>query len=157
MDMPGEESPIDPVALISDERLKHAVTVLQSAPDERRLVQERLKSLAQELVRLLDEIELYATVVYCGEAAACLLPNRVLRVLAGSLLCMNGWPRTWKQTRISKDMFWRAPSPAAAAALNRNTANGMEEWKNRLGRSINAIYKNRAEEDKKANEPGKKT
>lgn len=150
MEIPGEESPIEPVLRISDEGIKRAVIVLQSAQDQRPLVRERLKSLAQELVRLLDEIELYGTVVYCGESAACLLHNRVLRVLAGSVMWESIWRQPRKRTRICQDEFWHAPSPAATAALNRSTANGMEEWKDRFGRSINAIYKNRADEAKKA-------
>jgi len=147
MDMPREDSPIEPLALMTYERLAQAVTILQRARDERPVAQERLKVLAQELVCLLDEIELFNTIVYCGKAAACLLDFNVLRVLAGSIMWENGGNRTRKKTRISKDEFWHKPSPAAAAALNRSTANGKAEWKDRAGRSINAIR------DEKGGEP----
>ena len=158
MDMVGQGNQVEPVAHISDERLKHAARILQSAQEERPLVQKRLRALAQELARLLDEIELFDTVVYCGEAAACLLsPHDVLRVLAGSIMWEGGkWRGPWKKTKICKDVFWNKPSPAAEAALKRSTANGLEEWKDRVGRSIHAIYKRRADEANKANDSGKK-
>ena len=155
MDMAGEETPINPIALLSEERLKQAVAILQSAQHERPLAQERLKELAQNLVRLLDEIELFGHVVYCGQAAACLLDNSVLRVLAGSIMWEFVWHKPRRRTRISKDVFWHASSPAAEAALNWNSASGPEKWKDRAGCSINAIHKKLAAEAKKANDPSK--
>ena len=136
--MATQESPIDPCTCITQERLEHVLTILKGAQDERAVVRQRVKSLTQELVRLLDEIEQFETIVYCGEAAACLLVKAkldydvVLRVLAGSVT---------QKTRICKDEFWHAPSPAAAAVLDRGSANGREEWKDRFGRSINTITK----------------
>ncbi len=155
-DMAIEQSPIDPIAGITDERFNHAITILRGAQDERSPARERIEALAQELERLLGEIELFRHVVYCGQAAGCLLENHVLRVLAGSVIWENGSIQTWKKKKIFKDKFWNKPSPAAKAALNRD-ANGLEEWKDRGGRSIKAIRKKKAHESKKANEPDKKS
>ena len=154
MDLAREESPIDFVALLSDERFKHAITILQSAQHELSPAKERLDELAQDLARLLDEIEQFETIVYCGKAAACWLGD-VLRVLAGSMMWETGFPRTGKRTRISKDEFWKDPSSAARGALNLDSADGPKKWKDRSGCSIMAILMRKADEAKKANEPGK--
>ena len=141
MDMAGEESPIDFVPLLSDERLKHAVIILQRAQQELSPAKERLEELAQDLARLLDEIEQFETIVYCGKSAACLLDYGVLRVLAGSMMWETGFPRTGKRTRMSKDEFWPDPSSAARGALNLDSADGPKKWKDRAGNSIKAIRK----------------
>ena len=135
MDSAGEKSAIEPVACISEKRLKNAFSILkEGAQHERPPARERLVMLAQELDRILAEIELFSTVVYCAEAAACLLDNYgVLRMLAGSVIYEQGGKRN-----LPHDRFWNAPSPAAGAVLGRS-ANGRVEWKDRQGRSINSI------------------
>ena len=138
--MRSEQNRIDPVARITEKRLNRAASILkEGAQYERPPAQERLVELAQDLDRLLGEIESFSKIVYCQNpgihAAACLLgqlgTNDVLRVLAGSV--------TWKR-KLSKDHFYHAPSPAATFVLG-NSVNGREAWKDWRGRSINSMSK----------------
>ena len=114
--------------------------LFEKAQHELPPAKERLEELAQDLARLLDEIEQFETIVYCGKAAACRLGD-VLRVLAGSMMWETGVHRTGKRARMSKDVFWPDPSSAARGALNLDSADGPKKWKDRAGRSIKTIRK----------------
>lgn len=136
------------------EDVQRAIAVLAEAETTNPIVQARLTHLKQALSRLLSEIQDYERVLSCGDAVGCLLQSGVLRVFAGSRVPREKWwgkrsdwlietgivARDAKGFVFIRDFIFHAPSPAAEVVLGRK-ANGMEEWKDKQGRSINAMRK----------------
>jgi hypothetical protein len=142
---------------IAPENIQQTVDVLSQADESNPLIKARLNHLKDALKRLLAEIEEYEHVVFCRSAVACLLQSGVIRILAGSKIPAKNW---WSRRHnylvesgivakhdevyvFEKDYIFHAPSPAAEVVLGRN-ANGHKEWKDKRGRSINAIRKEEA-------------
>lgn len=133
--------------LVNSERVQGVLGILEQAPKEKPLVRQRLDMLAAQLEDLLTEIERFKKVVYCRDAAACILDNGVLRILSGSRVNATQLSRYYSPSGLPekgilakedkvyvflRDYFFHAPSPAASLILQRSA--GLPEWKDRDGR-----------------------
>ncbi|MCK5473098.1 MAG: DUF4357 domain-containing protein [Planctomycetes bacterium] len=110
---------------IPEQKIKDCLAILNKGENEKPIIKERLERLSFQLLHLLDEIEEFRRVVYCKDAAACRLDNKVLKILSGSI-DQSGRP-------IERDIYFDAPCPAAGFI---GSSNGWKNWKDRSGKSM---------------------